>query len=323
MCVVAGWEGARVSQSSARRAAPARRPGPFSPPSRQPQPAPLGTFRHREGAGTRSARCGGGWEGRGASRGRLGAGPGERGERRCRAGQGRAGPGRAGRTRGAVGGAPCEGPGPLPSGRGRSWCCCLYCRCCATGVDPRVSSGASSCRALWRRARPGGAKPPGAPQVCGTTAASLHLLGRGPRQEGSWGTGVGSEVGARGPGVGWRLLGWQQDVAGRGSGVVMPKAWGGVSRAPFLLLASGRDPGSPSPVGRSRGKFRLWDVQAAGRIDPLPWDPPTSLSRKSRATAVLWSWTLGRLELLVGTSWGSGSPLHAAPPEPEVVSTTG
>uniref|UniRef100_A0A8C0T8R7 Fibronectin type-III domain-containing protein n=1 Tax=Canis lupus familiaris TaxID=9615 RepID=A0A8C0T8R7_CANLF len=41
---------------------------------------------------------------------------------------------------------------------------------------------------------------------------------------------------------------------------------------------------------------------------PRPW-----------ATAVLWSWTLGRPELLVGSSRGPGSPLHAAPPEPEVL----
>lgn len=61
-------------------------------------------------------------------------------------------------------------------------------------------------------------------------------------------------------------------------------------------------------------------MRAAGGIDPLPSDPPSSLSRQPWAIAVLWIWTLGRLELLMGASWGPGSPFHAVPPEPEVVS---
>lgn len=103
----------------------------------------------------------------------------------------------------------------------------------------------------------------------------------------------------------------------------MSKARVGVPGAPFLLLTSVRDRGSPSTVVRSKGQFRFWGVQEAGGIDPLPWDPPAQLLRQPWATAVLWNCTLGRPELLLGASWEPGSPLHTASPEPEVVSTTG
>ena len=68
---------------------------------------------------------------------------------------------------------------------------------------------------------------------------------------------------------------------------------------------------------------KFWGVPEAGGTDPLPWNPPASLSRQPGATAVLWSWTLGGPELLLGASWGPGSPLHAVCAEPEIVSTVG
>lgn len=56
----------------------------------------------------------------------------------------------------------------------------------------------------------------------------------------------------------------------------MPKAWGAVASAPFLLLASVRDPGSPSTVVRSSGVCpRLGELTAflGTLLPPSPGSP--------------------------------------------------
>lgn len=114
-------------------------------------------------------------------------------------------------------------------------------------------------------------------------------------------------------------------MAGRKGGEEFcPKPGEGCPAPPSCCSRPDGTPGWPPTVGRSSAS----GMRGMGELSLLPWEHPStphpaSLSRQPWATAVLWSWTLGRPELLVGSSRGPGSPLHAAPPEPEVVSTTG
>eukprot|EP00069_Balaena_mysticetus_P005537 bmy_04837T0 len=73
---------------------------------------------------------------------------------------------------------------------------------------------------------------------------------------------------------------------------------------------------------RPQGELRSELVSALCRRAPQKRTSSRVNRKQPWATAVLWIWTLGRLELLMGASWGPGSPFHAVPPEPEVLTTS-
>lgn len=241
-----------------------RKPQAVPPPLPQPQPAPPGTFRRGEGAGSRSARCGGGREGRGASRRRSALGRTARRAARPRwAGQGLAGLGaRCGAMRGARA-APFR---PRPK---------LVLLPLLLLLGHRTRSQGE----LWSEPV-AGARPPRSPrgstcpQVCGMTApgadATLHLPGRGPGGESSWCTGW-RWGGGRPRGGSPRPRGGNRMWLAEGEEELCPKPGEGCPAPPSCCLSPEGTPGSPSTIGRSRGKFRFWDVQDGG-IEPLPRD---------------------------------------------------